>query len=338
MKKIIIFICLILFSASCFAQVPPVSRPVCAFCEAEITLGEPHKPGCPNYVGPADSNTSSSSGGGSAATAPAISQSQLTAAAATVAVGAYISMLSEMLSSKERFNAAASKLYGVPGCEDDGYVVARGTDGYYSIWNGNGNFWATIDPDTSTYTDIILFNSRAACLQRWLGHKWSVLDLAPNGKYKKGPEYVVKKYDAVKCVAKDAPIAVGKGKNNNLKWGLVTRDPATEKWSHTVDDKWDDMDILPVGKKSFALGKSKGQTTLFSSEGKQLTKDSYSQITPFAEIDGKLYFLTENNQKWGLMTEDGQVAEECIYDEIKIDSEGIVGTRNNESVIISKVN
>ena len=337
MKKTIILICLILFSVSCFAQVPPVSRPVCAFCEAEITLGEPHKPGCPNYVAPPKPESTSSSS--SAASALSISsQKQLTAEMATLAVGAYIGMLSDMISAKQRFNASADKLYGVPGCEDDGYVVARGKDGYYSIWNSNGNFWAILDPDTSTLTDIILYNARATCIQRWLGHKWCVTDLSPNGKYKKGAKDIVgHKYDAVKCVAKDAPIAVGKNKKNEWKWGLVTRDPATEKWEHTVEDKWDDIDILPVGNKSFALAKSNGQTTLFSSEGKQLTRDSYSQIVPFAEIDSILYFLTENDKKWGIMTETGDVAVDCIYDEIKIDSAGIIGSKGNESVVISKI-
>ena len=47
----------LLFSALLFssalaieAQIPQVSEPVCAFCEARFTKGESHKPGCPNYV------------------------------------------------------------------------------------------------------------------------------------------------------------------------------------------------------------------------------------------------------------------------------------------------
>lgn len=51
MKRLCLTIAALLTSLmAALAQIPPVSEPVCAFCEARFTKGESHKPGCPNYV------------------------------------------------------------------------------------------------------------------------------------------------------------------------------------------------------------------------------------------------------------------------------------------------
>lgn len=51
MKRLSLSIAMLLTSLmAALAQIPPVSEPVCAFCEARFTKGESHKPGCPNYV------------------------------------------------------------------------------------------------------------------------------------------------------------------------------------------------------------------------------------------------------------------------------------------------
>jgi len=51
MKRLCLTIAALLTcSMAALAQIPQVSEPVCAFCEARFTKGEGHKPGCPNYV------------------------------------------------------------------------------------------------------------------------------------------------------------------------------------------------------------------------------------------------------------------------------------------------
>ena len=50
MKRLFLFLAVASACLTAEAQIPAVSEPVCAFCEARFTKGESHKPGCPNYV------------------------------------------------------------------------------------------------------------------------------------------------------------------------------------------------------------------------------------------------------------------------------------------------
>ena len=61
MKRIIIFALLGFIAASIHAQVPPASKPVCAYCGVSLTSGESHKRGCKYYEEPKNESESSSS-------------------------------------------------------------------------------------------------------------------------------------------------------------------------------------------------------------------------------------------------------------------------------------
>ena len=50
MKRFVFTAIMLASVVGALAQIPPVSEPVCAFCEARFTKGESHKPGCPSYV------------------------------------------------------------------------------------------------------------------------------------------------------------------------------------------------------------------------------------------------------------------------------------------------
>ena len=331
MKRCILIVCILVSAQYAFSQIPPASRPVCAWCEAEIY--EPHKPGCPCYVANTDKNATPQT--------PQTNKHQQTSALMSDAVNLYLGILQEHFANKRLMNSTAEKFYGVEGCEDNGYVVTRGRDGYYTVWNNNAQKWQLMDPSGSTFINIILYNSRAVCVQRWLKKKWSIVDFCPNGRTDGG---VVKNkivvdfdYDSIKCVAKGAPIAVGKQKKSKWQWGLVTCDTSSGVWQHNVDDTWDGIDILPLSNNSFAIARKDNLLTLFSSDGKRITEKFYSQILPFALICKMMYFLVKETDKWGLINENGEVAVPCSYDEIKIDDNSISAQKDGKWEVLSTI-
>ncbi len=332
MKTFFLIIC-VLISFEAFGQIPPASRPVCAFCEADIYTHEPHKPGCPNYIGQQSGNNQKQSTSGN--------DYQQTADLMNGLVNMYIEILQEHFESKRLFNSKAEKLYGVEGCEDQGFVVAHGIDNYYTVWNDNTKKWQLVDPSTSTLTNIILYNAGAVCINRWLKNKWSIIDMCPGGNIHstmfKNREIVGYDYDSCKCVAKDAPIAVGKNKKGKWLWGLVCRDPNTDSWNHTVKDVWDGFDIIPLDSRNFALGHKNNLLTLFSADGTQVTEEFYSKILPFAIMDQILFFMVQRDNKWGLIDETGKTVTPCIYNEIKIDNKTISALKDDNWIELSKI-
>lgn len=196
-------------------------------------------------------------------------------------------------------NAAATLLYGEAGREADGYVVARGIDGYYSVWSTENNWWQIMEPSSSTILNIILYDARACVIHRWLQSKWCIVDLEafPEKKqYNKNKAILGYKYDEMKCVARNAPIAVGKKKGKKMIWGLVTRNPETGAWSMTVSEKekWEKMDIFKCGEEMmYARALRQGYATLFALDGSIIAEGPYEDLNVF---DGMIE--AKQNGQW----------------------------------------
>jgi len=193
-------------------------------------------------------------------------------------------------------NAGATLLYGEAGCEADGYVVARGMDGYYSVWNSKDNWWQIMEPSSSTILQIILYDARACVVHRWLRGKWCIVDLEGNPekkKYARNKEILGYKYDEMKCVARNAPIAVGKGKGKKMRWGLVTRDPQSGAWSLTVAEQWEKMDLFRYEDIMFARALRTGYATLYALDGSIIAEGPYDDLNIFDGI-----IEAKQNGKW----------------------------------------
>lgn len=348
MKKIILFFALSVvtlsgvYAQSAYGQlksmagsasVPPASKAVCAYCKSQNPYV--HNAGCPyasKSVAPgvASSKTTSTSGSAVAAV------SSLTGSLMTSVLSSYLSSLPGKYERQMQMNAAAQKLYGVPGGEADGFVVAVGTDGYYSIWDDNSRRWVFEEPYASTITDMILYNAHAACIQRWLGHKWGVFDVTHGSaakSYRKAIE--VFKYDSVKCVARNAPIAVGLKKGKKYRWGLITKHDVLDSWSHTVKNEWDNFDILPTVLTNFAIGHKDDKCALFAQNGSMVVQPLYDAITPVFADGTHTYFFVCMNALWGLMNELGELLVPCEYEDIKYTEEGVAVRKNGEWTIVS---
>ncbi|MBP5344796.1 MAG: WG repeat-containing protein [Bacteroidales bacterium] len=315
------------------AKVPPASKCVCAYCKSSTPYI--HHAGCP-YANKTTTLATSSSKSTSPSTSSVVSS--LTGSLMTSVLSSYLSGLSDRQARNAQMNAAAEKLFGVPGGEADGFVVAVGTDGYYSIWDDNSKRWAFEEPYASSLTGMILYNSRAVCIQRWMGHKWGVFDMK---KGKVGSTNLVKKavefykYDSIKCVAKDAPIAVGLKKGKKYRWGLITKGDNVDTWSHTVEDKWDNFDILPMALTNFAIGHKEGKCALFAQSGKMLTQPLYDAITPAFADDAHTYFFVTLNALWGLINDLGEVLIPCEYENIKYSEEGVSVQKDGKWIAVS---
>ena len=61
MKRIFLIALLGLTAVTIQAQIPPASKPVCAYCGVSLTSGESHKRGCKYYEAPEDESSSSTS-------------------------------------------------------------------------------------------------------------------------------------------------------------------------------------------------------------------------------------------------------------------------------------
>lgn len=316
------------------ASVPPASKGVCAACGTSNPYA--HNPGCPYGAKSSASGITTPSSSSSTSTAAAVSS--LTGSLMTSVLSSYLSSLPGKYERNMQMNAAAQKLYGVPGGEADGFVVAVGTDGYYSIWDDNSKKWAFEEPYASTLTGMIMYNSRAVCVQRWLGHKWGVFDMK---KGKIGSVNVVKKaveffkYDSVKCVAKDAPIAVGKKNGKKYRWGLITKGDNVDTWSLTVKNDWDNFDILPTILTNFAIGHKDGKCALFAQNGNMVTQPLYDAITPVFADGTHTYFFVCMNALWGLMNELGEMLVPCENEDIKYTEEGVVVRKGGEWIVVS---
>ena len=337
--RITILLTLILAS-SVVSALYPAGEPRCAFCGVDLCAAEQHQDACPFLEKPAQQKPAQQTmngksteklGGGLHKKNSIVKQhANLEIDKIEDIITSYCDNLLSRLEHK-RYTLGAT-LYDEPECHDDGFVVVCGADGYYSIWNDNAKHWQFSEPQGSTLIKMILYNARAACVQRWLQGKWCIVDLAPQGKYQsayKNDIIVNYEYDNVKCVAKGSPIAVGKYHKRDMRWGLVTRVEGSDRWAHTVDDTWSDMDILPIGDKSFAIAHSEGYVTLFNTYGKRITNQGFARIIPLAQVDGKIYFVVDDNGKLGMMAEDGTMTAECRYEDFKIDTEGIKVLSNN---------
>lgn len=211
-------------------------------------------------------------------------------------VSAGVGNLVGAIQRQQMMNASAMLLYGQEGCEADGYVVAQGIDGYFSVWDGNAKCWQIMEPSSSTILQIILFDARACVIHRWLRGKWCIVDMLghPEKKHYYRNQVVVDyKYDDMKCVARNAPIAVGKGKGKKMRWGLVTRNPESGAWNHSVEDNWESMDIYRFEDIFYARALRKGYATLYALDGSIIAEGAYEDLNIFdGNIEGK------NNGQW----------------------------------------
>ena len=185
---------------------------------------------------------------------------------------------------QQMLNASAMLLYGEEGRDADGYVVARGIDGYYSVWNYQQNNWQIMEPSCSTILEIILYDARACVVHRWLKSKWCIVDLEgypDKKKYAKNKVLLKYKYDAMKCVARNAPIAVGKKKGKKMIWGLMTRDPESGAWSHSVEDNWEQMDLYRFEDIFYARALKQGYATLYALDGSVIAEGPYDDLNVF---------------------------------------------------------
>lgn len=314
-------------------SIPPASKCVCAYCKGQ----NGHKSSCiyaPKTSSSYSSTTSSSASTSSNSTKSTISS--LTSSLMTSMLSSYLTSLPGKFERIAQMNAAAQKMYGVSGGEADGYVVAIGTDGYYSVWSDKSRKWVFNDPASSTLTDIIMYNAHATCIQRWLGHKWGVFDVTVGNTSKNYRNAIeVFKYDSVKCVAKDAPIAVGKKKGKNYIWGLITKENNSDSWSHTVENKWDNFDILPTVLANFAVGRKDGKLALFAQDGTILVPLLYESFLPAFSDETRTFFFVSINSLWGLIDQQGTVYVPCEYDDIKYVEEGVLVKKNEEWFLVN---
>ena len=197
---------------------------------------------------------------------------------------------------RDMMNASAMLLYGQEGCEADGYVVAQGIDGYFSVWNSKERWWQIMEPSSSTIIGIVLYDARACVVHRWLRGNWCIVDLEghPGKKQYAKNEYILKyKYNEMKCVARNAPIAVGKGKGKKMRWGLVTRDPESGAWSHSVEEIWESMDIYRFADIFYARALRQGYACLYALDGSIIAEGPYEDLNIF---DGNIE--AKNNGEW----------------------------------------
>jgi hypothetical protein len=196
---------------------------------------------------------------------------------------AQFSRLASAIQRERQMNEGATLLWGQRGCEASGYVVALGTDGYYSVWNDNAKQWQISTPAASILIRILLYDPRAVCIQRWTGGKWCIIDTQahPNrkGMYQNA-EVVSYAYDDIKCVSYRAPIAVAKGNGEKRKWGLVTCNPATGVWKHTVYDEWESMRLKLSGRDDvfYARAHKSGYSALFAVDGSVIAEGAYEDL------------------------------------------------------------
>ena len=201
----------------------------------------------------------------------------------TFGAHAQFSRLAGAIERERQMNEGATLLWGQRGCEAQGYVVALGQDGYYSVWNNNQRQWQIATPAGSILIHILLYDPRAVCIQRWTGSKWCIIDTQahPNRKgLYQNAEVVPYSYDDVKCVSHRAPIAVAKGNGDKRKWGLVTCNPATGVWKHTVKDEWDSMKLKLSGRDDvfYARAHKSGYSALFALDGSVIAEGAYDDL------------------------------------------------------------
>lgn len=336
----LLIIVILLFPFAVRGQSLPVVRPLCVFCGVDLCAGEQHKEKCP-FLDPekyaeAEANNNGKKKGASLKSVNAVHNisGNLEVQKLDNIVSGYLKYLYARLVNKRY--TPGTKLINEEECHDDGFVVVCGYDGYYSIWNENAGHYQFADPKGSILTQMILYNARAVCVQFWLHKKWGLFDLCHKGKT--ASPFTAKvltenfEYDDVRCVAKDAPIAVGKFKNRKCNWGLFTRSPGTDTWSHTVENTWTDIKILPLGKRSFAIARDEDNVALYDEYGRLVTNNMYARILPFVRIDDMPYFLVESDGKFGIMACNGTLAVDCIYGDMKIDADGIKGLLGDEWV------
>ena len=205
----------------------------------------------------------------------------------SVGIQAQFSSVSRALARDNYMNENATLLWGQRGKEAQGYVVAWiYTQGYdlYSLWNDNTKVWQFFMPASSVIKNIILYDPRAVCAQRYLGSNWCIVDTqaypTKRGMHQ-NKEVLGYFYDDVKCVSHRAPIAVGKGRDaDKRKWGLVTRDPETGVWSHTIDDIWDEIKIKLSGPDDifYAQAHKPGYSALYALDGSVIAEGPYDDL------------------------------------------------------------
>lgn len=219
----------------------------------------------------------------------------------TQSAHAQFSRLAAAIERERQMNEGATLLWGERGCEAQGYVVALGMDGYFSVWNNNAKQWQIATPAGSILIHILLYDPRAVCIQRWTGSKWCIIDTQahPNRKgLYQNAEVVPYAYDDIKCVSYRAPIAVAKGSGEKRKWGLVTCNPATGVWKHTVDDEWESMRLKLSGRDDvfYARAHKSGYSALFAVDGSVIAEGAYEDLL----IEDGLIKYKQNGQ-WAVL-------------------------------------
>ncbi|MBP5135465.1 MAG: WG repeat-containing protein [Paludibacteraceae bacterium] len=295
-------------------SVPKASNPACAYCGAKG--GAPHKSTCP-YAPKAGSSSAGGTSAGAKTSNPSVSANSYMISTAT-------SLLGNVLSSALSYNShrqITAQPSTKPGNGDNGFYVMKGSDGYISIWDDNSQRWV-IDPQSSTFPDIIIYDSRAACLLRWAGKKWGIMDLERNGSWlKKFVQFFT--YDDVICIAKDAPIGVGLKKKKQMIWGLFTKNKTLGTWSLTQTPQYTSISMLYADNRYFALCGKDGLYTLIDLYGKVIIPLLYKNISPAYVSEGILYFTIEGEDGWGLVNEFGDTILPCIYQSIFLGENGI---------------
>lgn len=300
-------------------SVPKASDPVCAYCGVKLN-GTPHKSTCP-YATKSVSTTTKTSG-----TSIPSGYSGTSVSTNTYLISTATSLLGDLLTtalSANRQRQITSEISKQEGNGDGGFYVTKNSDGYYSIWDDNQQKWI-MTPEASIMTRMYIYDCHAACIQRWTGKKWGIADLTRDKPWA-GKFFLWFQFDDVKCVDKEAPIGVAKGKKNP-KWGLVTKNKVTGNWSMTQKPQFSSIQIVCVDGRYFAICEKDGLCALIDLYGNVLIDFLYKTISPAYADGGVIYFAVEGNDGWGLVDEFGKELMPCIYESITIGENGLQAT------------
>lgn len=176
---------------------------------------------------------------------------------------------------------------------EDGFALARNTDGVYIYVDQDGNIRKV--PDT-VYEDLGMLSSGrvAACK----GKKYGFLneEMEPLGKFH---------WDRLTGVKNN----VGAGMRDG-KWVLVNED-GEEKYEEQYKDVIVDRNGFCSAQKRIFVKKEDGYY-LINNKGKRIGDLEFDDAKPF--IDGEGYAAVCRGDKWGFINSDGELVIDCQYE------------------------
>lgn len=334
LSTLLAFACL-LGSIPVFAQnIPPVSEPVCAYCDARFTRGEPHKSWCPSYVAPTQQAAEQP------AAAPRKSSDQQyneflstpTGMIAHTVTSALGQTLAGWISGESTPNFSSlvedrpELTNNNPGKSNGANnVVYDERSGRVGIWNNNSRRWL-LKP--WYYEDLIINDLNAIRAKKKVKkeEKWGIIDsenrtLVP---FEFG--------STLGFQGKDLPIVLFYEKDKEGPCRILVPDPDAKRGYRLMDETfegartyWEHIPCVTV--------KKDGKWGVISRNGSYLVEPAWEGVVPIGQIDEEEAYFTRIQTGWGM-----QAGEKVIlpheYKHLNINSKNtnIIATRQDGKV------